>query len=139
MLRILTCRNFTYFRTTIGNSDLWDITKETILVVNSTTLSDSGSYTCHLNSTSHHSASDPKKVEIFQIFVGDESNNKTKQEFLSFNDIEKIEWFKTLEKKFHTDLIDDFGLSLEDLQVLMKSGKYVWIFIYIGKKTFNIC
>ena len=113
--------------TTIQTSDLSEVTKETILVVNSTTLSDSGSYTCHLNSSSRHSISDPKKVEIFQIFVGDVYNKKSKQEFHLFNDSERIEWFKTLEKNFYFDLVNDFGLSYEYLQWGVGFEILLWI------------
>ena len=57
------------------------------------TMTDSGSYRCRFGFSSDDPISQPTKVKLYQVFVGDKHNRRSRQEFDDMIPSEQITWF----------------------------------------------
>ena len=107
----------------ISRSNLHDITKATNLTRTEMPLDGAGTYECRFGTSSNDPISDKKMVTVYQVFVGDQHNKKSKKEFKSFNQSQKIAWFRTLRMDYHYELVDKFGISRDELGELKSQGR----------------
>ena len=106
----------------ISRTNLHDITKATNLTRTEMPLDGAGTYECRFGTSSNDPISEKKMVTVYQVFVGDQYNKKSKKEFKSFNQSQKIAWFRTLQMEYHDELVDKFGISREELEELKSQG-----------------
>ena len=67
----------------------------------------------------------------WMIFVGDQYNKKSKKEFKSLNQSQKIAWFRTLQMKYHIELVDKFEISRDELKELKSQGKLLFFYVLL--------